>query len=336
MKLLETNVEMLIQPDGMNGIYQQIEMVGRSCWMSQHMIKEDSAIPFVQSLQKNGHTAPFEHGTVYLKCYGSEDKLKKYAKNPYSRYVSVYDHKEVCQGDVDYYSTEYVTTNYRVIVENNWFDDLQYLVPFDKEHHVPRITFHFTCQRAISAEFNRHRHNSPMESSSRYCNFYGDKFGKEISICVSDWVIDKAEKLSVQKYFHKPTGMEALGSLNKGLEQYCYEVANGYDVANMNIIDYWLFANLACEHAYMNMIRLGAKAEQAREVLPLDLKTELYHTAFLDDWLHFCSLRAWDSQGNKPHPEAKKLGLSVFGGLMYLGYVDDNFRKERELINETT
>lgn len=331
MKLLETNVEMLIQPDGMDGIYQQIEMVGRSCWMSQHMIKEDSAISFVHSLQENGHTAPFEHGTVYLKCYGFEDKLKKYAKNPYSRYVRIYDHKEVCQGDVDYYATEYVTTNYRVIVENNWFDDLQYLVPFDKEHHTPRITFHFTCQRAISAEFNRHRHNSPMESSSRYCNFSGDRFGREITICVSDWVIKEAEQNIKPIGFRRVGGIDALNECNKGLAQYCYEVANGYDVANMNKIDYWLFANLACEHSYMNMIRLGAKAEEAREVLPLDLKTELYHTAFLDDWLHFCSLRAWKSQGNNPHPEAMKLGYSVFEGLKYLGFVTDDFKKDKEI-----
>ena len=194
MKFLEPVTQIIQQPEGLDGIYKQIEYVGRSCWMSQHMIKEDSATSFVHSLQENGHTAPFEHGTVYLKCYGSEDKLKKYAKNPYSRYVRIYDHKEVCQGDVDYYATEYVTTNYRVIVENNWFDDLQYLVPFDKEHHTPRITFHFICQRAISAEFNRHRHNSPMESSSRYCNFSGDRFGREITICVSDWVIKEAEQ----------------------------------------------------------------------------------------------------------------------------------------------
>lgn len=331
MKFLEPVTQIIQQPEGLDGIYKQIEYVGRSCWMSQHMIKEDSATSFVHSLQENGHTAPFEHGTVYLKCYGSEGELKKYAKNPYSRYVSVYDHKEVCQGDVDYYSTEYVTTNYRVIVENNWFDDLQYLVPFDKEHHVPRITFNFTCQRAISAEFNRHRHNSPMESSSRYCNFSGDRFGREITICVSDWVIKEAEKSIKPIGFRHIEGIDALNECNKDLAQYCYEVANGYDVANMNKIDYWLFANLACEHAYMNMIRLGAKAEEAREILPLDLKTELYHTAFLDDWLHFCSLRAWKSQGNNPHPEAKRLGIAVFEGLKYLGFVTDDFRKDKEI-----
>lgn len=317
MKLLETNVEMLIQPNGMDGIYQQIEMVGRSCWMSQHMIKEGSAIPFVKNLQEKGHTAPFEHGTVYLKMpFGVSGT--RYSRNPYSRYV--------CDE-----TTEYITTNYRVIVENNWFDDLQYLSEFIKDKHVPRITFHFVCQRAISAEYNRHRHNSPMESSSRYCNFANDKYGKEISLCVSDWLIKEAEEVVTQKYFHKPSGIEAIESCNKGLEQYCYEVGNGYDIQNMNIIDYWLFANLACEYSYINMIRLGAKTEQAREVLPLDLKTELYHTAFLDDWLHFCSLRAWNSKGNHPHPEAKKLAEQVFEMLKSLGFVTEDFRTVREV-----
>ena len=317
MKFLEPITQIIQQPEGLDGIYKQIEYVGRSCWMSQHMIKEDSATSFVHSLQENGHTAPFEHGTVYLKMPSGVSGVR-YSRNPYSRYFN--------DG-----SNDYITTNYRVIVENNWFDDLQYLVPFDKEHHVPRITFHFTCQRAISAEFNRHRHNSPMESSSRYCNFSGDRFGREITICVSDWVIKEAEQNVRPVGFRRIKGIDAINECNKGLTQYCYEVANGYDVANMNKIDYWLFANLACEHAYMNMIRLGAKAEEAREVLPLDLKTELYHTAFLDDWLHFCSLRAWKSKGNNPHPEAKRLGIAVFEGLKYLDFVTDDFRKDREI-----
>lgn len=317
MKFLEPITQIIQQPEGLDGIYKQIEYVGRSCWMSQHMIKEDSATSFVHNLQENGHTAPFEHGTVYLKMPSGVSGVR-YSRNPYSRYFN--------DG-----SNEYITTNYRVIVENNWFDDLQYLVPFDKEHHVPRITFHFTCQRAISAEFNRHRHNSPMESSSRYCNFSGDRFGREITICVSDWVIKEAEQNIKPIGFRYIEGIDALNKCDKGLAQYCYEISNGYDVANMNKIDYWLFANLACEHAYMNMIRLGAKAEEAREVLPLDLKTELYHTAFLDDWLHFCSLRAWKSQGNNPHPEAKRLGIAVFEGLKYLGFVTDDFKKDREI-----
>lgn len=336
MKLLETKTQIIQQPDGLDGVYKQIEYVGRSCWMSQNMIKDDSAAPFVRSLQERGHTAPFEHGTIYLKDESwTGSPLEKYKNNPYSRYNSIYLDREEIEDGNDCYTEHkygyYVTTNYRVIVENNWFDDLKYMCPFDKEHHEPRITFHFVCQRAISAEFNRHRHNSPMESSSRYCNFSGDKYGREISICVSDWVIREAEKIATPKYFKQFKGIEAVYTCNKELSQYCYEVSNGYDIQNMNIIDYWLFANLACEHSYMNMIRLGAKSEEAREVLPLDLKTELYHTAFLSDWLHFCSLRAWNSVGNHPHPEAMKLGYSVFEGLKYLGFVTDDFRKDREI-----
>lgn len=317
MKLLESITEFVPQSEGLEGMYKQIELVGRSCWMSQNMIKDGSAISFVQGLEERGHTAPFEHGAIYLKMPSGVSGIR-YSRNPYSRYIT--------DG-----TNEYVTTNYRVIVENNWMDDLKYMVSFDPEHHIPRLTFHFTCQRAISAEYNRHRHDSPMESSSRYCNFANDKYGKEISLCVSDWLVKEAEEVVIQKYFHKPSGIEAIESCNKGLEQYCYEVGNGYDIQNMNIIDYWLFANLACEYSYINMIRLGAKAEQAREVLPLDLKTELYHTAFLDDWLHFCSLRAWNSKGNHPHPEAKKLAEQVFEMLKSLGFVTEDFRTAREV-----
>lgn len=332
MNLLHSDVTLIPQQSGLDGIYKQIELIGRSCWMSQNSIKEDSAVPFVHNLKEAGHTAPFEHGTIYLTRILSsseeqenyEDFKMRYLRNPYSAVTykdTIGSDREEC----------YITTNYRVIVENDWLDDLKYLTELNRKYHEPRLTFHFTCQRAISAEFNRHRHNSPMESSSRYCNFSGEKFGKEISLCVSDWLVKEAEEVVDKSYFKRPADIDAINSCNKGLTQYCYEVGNGYDTENMNVVDYWLFANLACEHSYMNMIRLGVKAEQAREILPLDLKTELYHTAFLQDWLHFCELRAWKSKGNSPHPEAMKLANGVFQTLKELGFVTDNFRKEREI-----
>ena len=68
------------------------------------------------------------------------------------------------------------------------------------------------------------------------------------------------------------------------------------------IIDYWLFANLAAEWSYMNLIRLGWKPQQARRVLPLDTKSELVHTAYISDWQHFLNLRYKGTTGT-PHPD---------------------------------
>ena len=43
----------------------------------------------------------------------------------------------------------YITMNYRHIVENGWFDDLQYICE-PTEHHERRVTVHFTCDRGVS------------------------------------------------------------------------------------------------------------------------------------------------------------------------------------------
>lgn len=313
MLLFNSNVELVEQQPTLDGIYKQIELVGRSCWMSQNLITEDSATSFIETLKKRNHTAPFEHGTVYLTMPFGVSGVR-YAQNPYTKYIS--------DG-----TNEYITTNYRVLYENNWLEDLKYIDTPTK--HEQRLTFHYSCQRAISAEFNRHRHNSMMESSSRYCNFAGNKFGGEISLIVSDWAVDYANERAKQKYFRKPQDLDAIAEHSMGFKNYCATIANECDQDNMDILDYWLFANLACEYAYMHMINLGAKAEEAREILPMDLKTELYHTAFVSDWIHFCNLRAFKTEHNKPHPEAMRLAKPIYNLL-----VERNLWNE-EIIEET-
>ena len=51
---------------------------------------------------------------------------------------------------------------------------------------------------------------------------------------------------------------------------------------------------------------MGCKPQQAREVLPLSLATEVVYTAFLDDWTHFFDLRYRETTGSA-HPNAKQI-----------------------------
>jgi thymidylate synthase (FAD) len=164
-----------------------------------------------------------------------------------------------------------------------------------------------------------------MERSSRYCNFSKDKFGNEISIVQPDWVpVEDVEE--------------------RTFEEYCKDISLHDDYQREDDIravaypwskfDYWIFANLACEWSYMNLIAQGAKAEEARDILPMDLQTELYHTAFIDDWIHFFKLRAWQSKGNKPHPEAKKLARQVFDKFVELGLVSEQLRIDNEIVDK--
>lgn len=74
--------------------------------------------------------------------------VKFYSHNKYSR-IKKYteDHCEI------FY---YITTNMRVILENNRIDDLQYFTdPTDK--HVQRVCFKIITDRGVTHELVRHR-----------------------------------------------------------------------------------------------------------------------------------------------------------------------------------
>ena len=47
MKLIKPSFEIWNQPAGLEGVYKQIEKVGRVCYKSEDKITEDSAKPFI-------------------------------------------------------------------------------------------------------------------------------------------------------------------------------------------------------------------------------------------------------------------------------------------------
>ena len=144
MKLIKPYFEIIEQEPGLEGIYKQIELAGRTCYRSFDKITEDSAKGFVDRMIKSGHGAMLEHGTVYLKLTPSEIHIyHKYRDNPYTN-VNV-----VNSEDPYPVPTYYISTNYRVLVEHGWMDDLKYICE-PTEYHEKRITVKFICDRGVS------------------------------------------------------------------------------------------------------------------------------------------------------------------------------------------
>ena len=172
MKLIKQSFEILDQQCGLEGIYKQIERAGRTCYKSEDKITENSAKEFVDRMIKSGHGAMLEHGTVYLKfnvkdlyIVGEEEYLNQQKKlnnliNKYS--TNKYSIVKVNQD----YDTAFITTNYRVLVENDWLDDLQYIWE-PTEYHEKRITVKFITDQGILREFTRHRVFSFAVESTR-------------------------------------------------------------------------------------------------------------------------------------------------------------------------
>lgn len=287
------------QEPGIDGIYRQVERAGRVCYKSEDHCTAESARPFVERMIKSDHTAMLEHATVYLLYRDGEtasaeqggdaigEAWQRYERNKFSKVSTVDD-------------CHYVTTNLRVLAENQWLADLDHLTE-PLAHHERRVTVHFTTQIATTREFNRHRANSMAEQSTRYCNYSKDKFGNEISINIPEWV----RALSVEE----PAQIDFLELAKKVTEGQADDYEN------------WLFANLAAERAYLNLIAAGRKPQEARAILPLDTNTELIHTAFVSDWKHFFDLRAQGTTG-APHPDAKVLARPLYDEFCRLGLIE--------------
>lgn len=268
MKLIKPSVEIREQKAGMDGMYEHIEWAGRHCYKSHDKTTASSAREFVGRIAKSGHGSVLEHGTIYL-AIPTEEDATRFMLNPYSKVVR-------CDSpDGAWYA---VTTNYRVIVENNWDLCLMYECE-PTEQHEKRITAKFITDRAVTHEFVRSRTFSYSQESQRYCNYGKDKFGSQITFIKPSWWNTKnGDKENFKE------------ALLKAEETY------------LKAIKAW------DERKQDKRFRTNHKGnplspQMARMILPNATKTELVMTGFESDWEFFFKLRC----SNAAHPDARYL-----------------------------
>lgn len=290
MKLVHPSFEICEQGPNLEGIYEAIERAGRTCYKSKRP-EGQTAKDFVDRMIKSQHYAMLEHGTVYLCIIPTEygmfvntDEIKdivdRYKNNPYSKVIE-YPKQP---GYV-------VTTNYRVLVENGWINDLKYLCE-PTEFHEKRVTVRFTTDRGVSHEFIRHRVFSFAQESTRYCNYSKDKFGNELTFIIPSWMDSNEQSINTKQGFGIKPGEELFAFLGKS------------------------------ERHYFKLLELGWTPQQARQVLPNALKTELVMTGFVSDWDYFFDLRARGTTGT-PHPDAKALAEPLMHEFINRNYINE-------------
>ena len=298
MRLIKPKVEIINQKPGVEGLFKHMELCARTCYKSEDKITEDSARKFIDNvIVARGHTAMLEHGTVYLKIpygimydtgyFSNEAIATKYIDNPYS----IVQNSQI----YDYWC---VTSNYRVLLQNGWLDDLQYLCE-PTEYHVRRITVRFICDMGVAREFCRHRVFSFAQESTRYCNYSKAKFGKELNCIIPCWYKNMFEGNS-----------------------YNIELCHTYDLTISEGLSRteaaWIQAMCEAESAYFGLLTEGEPAQQARNVLPLALKTELIMTGTVEQWIEFLKLRC----ANDAHPQARELAIELRDRLLLDDYID--------------
>lgn len=245
---------------------------------------------------KTCHLSVLEHGTVHLRypLYVPRASVQFECRLKYNKYSKFY---------IDEKDYAYVTTNMRVLVENGWIDELEFIDEIHNSEYncIARCTFNFTTDIGASRELNRHRVNNVSEESTRYCRYNADKFGNNITVAKLPWIPDV-----------DPTsdGHDYTDGFYEDNEIYYDGIIRDKYTVNWTAIDWFLYGLQIANLVYCKCIELGWTAQQAREILPLNTKTQVVHTAFIDDWIHFIDLRS-DGVSGVPHPMAKELADEV-------------------------
>ena len=327
MNFIEPSVEIIQQEPGIDGMMKIIELAGRTAYKSEDHITEDSAIKFVKMLKQRDHGAALEHGTCYLAV----------PKDAWNDIVDYHDFTfYACPyqwfGNDDRTEQDYVylTTNYRIIVEHGYEQLLNYLVtPTENEfdwnddgyrYFHRRITVKFICDRGVSHEFVRHRVFSFLQESTRYCNYGKDKFGG-VTYVIPRWIHDLQQEEA--KYVDSLTGVPRDHVLNEEGIALVMTLAvldrTGADFVN---------ALEQAERSYLNMLGgydgYKLTPQQARQVLPNALKTELIMTGTIEQWKGFFKLRC----APNAHPDARYLAIQLLKLFYINGYIKQEIENE--------
>jgi thymidylate synthase (FAD) len=287
MKLIKPSVEYIPQEKEKIPL-KHIELCARTCYKSENKITVDSAHKFVEGLIIAGHWAMLEHGTLYLYLEVNPDNAFKKFKYVSAKFTAPYNWNDVVGTVAAKYRTNpysrvntiysgngrkvYITTNYRVILDNDWVEDFQFTCESPTEYHKKRYTLKFITDIGVCRELLRHRKFSFANESTRYCNYSKSKFGGELTFITPTW----------------------------------YTGGNGINDKECSMDSEFELSCEEAEKSYLRMISWGATPQEARQVLPLATKTELVMTGFADDWRHFFGLRLRGTTG-KPHPDMHHL-----------------------------
>lgn len=144
------------------------------------------------------------------------------------------------------------------------------------------ITVRFVTDRGISHEMVRHRVASYAQESTRYVDYTKEN---HIQITLPDCF----------------PYLVAFSNKEIGYNDVCVDEEPENFAAHR-----WMIAMLDAEAAYFTLRHHKVPPEQARDVLPTALKTEIIVTANLREWLHIYALRYLGNTG-RPHPRYRRL-----------------------------
>lgn len=271
MEFIKPTVELITPGPTVLDMYKHVEMVGRVCYHSEDKITDTSWSRFINHQVAQGHMSPLEAGTVYWVLPSNHELVDFFKLNTYS-FVTIKDNEA------------FITTNLRVIVENNLKHLLTEYWKFT-EYHIPRICFKWETCIEVYKDITRHRSLSPMVESTRFCNYLLSKFSHSVKFSLPCWLGYKSNYPDDEK-------------------RWCEEKLRIIEEIYFEAQDRWEW-----------------DAQRASYFLPQGTHATCFFTGFLQDWEWFLALRFEQITGSV-RPDVLEISTEVARILKEMNYYE--------------
>lgn len=299
MKIINAQASVLIENDPI----KKIEKCGRVCYKSEDKITEDSAEKFVADIIKRGHEAVLEHASFIFQV-------------SYNVYEDIRD---------------------KVIFVENRYPVKMYLRFTDSDGYIVsgnvRAWRDFFCFAGVPPYMNDFVEANPILFSEFKSDFPFNLRGGKWSIrqistneLVSTYQRLVHEDISVKFICDRGVTHEIVrhrpASFCQESTRYC-NYRNGKFGGEITVIKpcffkenstrylNWFVACESAETAYNAILEDGGTPQEARDVLPNSLKTELIMTAPLMEWCHFFNLR----MSPAAHPQMREVASYAYDAM---------------------
>lgn len=297
MKLIDPFVTVVPYEDP----FIHIEKVGRTCYKSLSDFTHDTGVKFFNTLVKSKHYSVLEHATFLFlldpkNVLGQLGNLefirsKKYIEwtrvsdpyNPHGRVILSGNLRAIKESRLYILMTPLLkkypelSTYFGYSIGSQDYSTEPFRLITREEFFALKpnqfelqrhlyTSIAFVTDRGVSHELVRHRSASFAQESTRYCNYSKDRFGNELE-------------------FTRPANFDSW--------------TNEARVTYLAALEY-------AERTYLYLTTLGMSPQDARGVLPTDVRTRIVMTANHAEWLHFFDLRSRGTTG-QPHPNMKKV-----------------------------
>ena len=299
MKIIDAQASVLVDNDPI----KKIEKCGRVCYKSEDKITEDSAEKFVANIIKRGHEAVLEHASfIFQVSYNVYEDIRKkvmFVENryPVKMYLRFTDSDGyVVSGNVrawrDFFRFSGVPPYMNDFVEANpiLFPEFKSDSPFNLERGEWSI-----------------RQISPNEIVSTYQRLVHE----DVSV---KFICDRGVTHEIIR--HRPA------SFCQESTRYCNYSKDGFggEITVIKPMSFdcsdspyriWKRSCENAETAYFDLLEEGCTPQEARDVLPNSLKTELIMTAPLMEWCHFFNLR----MSPAAHPQMQEVASYAYDAM---------------------